>query len=318
MKALDQQKLDEPLQVVRMYYHLNLTTEEIGEQLGLSRSRVSRLLTWAKEQGLIEFRIHDHRHQGLELERRIEQQYHVPRVLVVPVLPDASDTERTSKVTAFAAHYLNSIIKPGDIIGLAWGATISELARKLIPRPLPDMQVVQINGSGNSGHGVTYAAAIVTAFADNYCARSSLLPIPAYFDHPETKEAMFRERLITRVREEAARASIVLYSIGVPDAQSYIYNSGYLEQEHLQELEHEGIVGDIATMFFRSDGTYEDIQVNRRSSGPDLASLQRHPHSICIVAGDKKCQAIRAAIRGKFMNTLIIDSATARQLLSSE
>ncbi|UQN08238.1 sugar-binding transcriptional regulator [Deinococcus sp. QL22] len=310
--------LDEPLQVARMYYHLNLKTEEIAEQLGLSRSRVSRLLSLAKEQGLVEFRIHDHRQQGLELERHIEQQYEVPRVLVVPVLPDASVAARTAKVTAFAAHYLNSIIQPGDIIGLAWGATISELATKLIPRPLPHMQVVQINGSGNSGHGFTYAAAIITAFAENYCARSSLLPIPAYFDHAETKEAMFRERLITRVRDEAARASIVLYSIGVPDAQSYIYSSGYLEQDNLRELHQEGVVGDIATMFFREDGTYRDIRINRRSSGPELASLRQHRHSICIVAGDKKCAAIRAALRGKFMKTLIVDSATARQLLGPE
>jgi DNA-binding transcriptional regulator LsrR (DeoR family) len=74
-------------------------------------------------------------------------------------------------------------------------------------------------------------------------------------------------------------------------------------------------VGDIATVFFRADGSYLDLAMNERSSGPDLLALGARKASVCIVAGEKKAAAVRAALTGGFMNTLIVDEPTARLLL---
>ncbi len=165
--------------------------------------------------------------------------------------------------------------------------------------------------------GLTYAADIVSAFAENYAAAAHLLPIPAFFDDPLTKEAMFRERSIQRVRAVAASAAIAVFSIGVPDADSYVYRAGYVEDRELATLRADGVVGDIATVFFRADGSYRDIEMNRRSSGPDLAGLARHQHSVCIVAGEKKLAGVRGALKGAFFNTLIIDEPTAEALVGA-
>ena len=51
--------LGEAVRVARMYYYGERTTQEIAEELGVSRSRVSRLLKLAKEEGLVEIRIVD-------------------------------------------------------------------------------------------------------------------------------------------------------------------------------------------------------------------------------------------------------------------
>src|SRR5690606_10093368 len=177
------------------------------------------------------------------------------------------------------------------------------------------IDVIQMNGSGNSGLGITYASDIVTAFAENYGARPHLLPIPAYFDDPATKEAMFRERSIARTRALAAEADIAIFSIGVPDADSYVYRAGYVEQAELDALRGQGVVGDIATVFFREDGSYDDIAMNGRSSGPDLASLASHRHAVCLVAGENKIPGVVGALRGGFLNTLVIDEPTAEALL---
>lgn len=311
----DDAAFEDALRVARMYYHLGHTTTEIARQLGVARPTVSRLLSWARSHGLVEFKILDHRERQLELESRLEAAFGVRDVKVVPVHPDTDITVRQHAVASFTGHYLNSLMEPGKTLTLAWGATVSLLAGRLIPKPLKDARVVQMNGSGNSGMGITYAADIVAAFADNYAAKAHLLPIPAYFDDPETKAAMFRERAIARPRALAANADIALFSIGVPDADSYVYRAGYVEQEELDALRAQGVVGDIATVFFRADGTYDDIAMNGRSSGPDLKSLAGHDHAICVVAGENKIPGVVGALRGGFLNTLVIDSPTGEALL---
>ncbi|HLR45534.1 MAG TPA: sugar-binding transcriptional regulator [Deinococcales bacterium] len=304
------------LKVARMYYLLDLTTTEIAEQLGLTRPAVSRLLTWARSNGLVEYRINDHAQVRLGLEQALEERWGLREVKVVPVHPDAPIAEQTQAVTQYAANHLSGLIGAGTVLAVAWGATVSQVAASLTPRPEPGMNVVQLTGSGNnnSGHGVTDATRIISQFARNWHGHGHLLPIPAYFDDPATKEAMYRERVVRRVRNLASRADIVLFSIGVPDANSYIYRAGYIESSELQDLRGEGVVGDIATVFFREDGSYADIGMNSRSTGPDLKSLRNHPYSICVLAGRNKLPALRGALRGGFLNTLILDEGTALRL----
>src|SRR5690606_24791401 len=86
----------------------------------------------------------------------------------------------------------------------------------------------------------------------------------------------------------------------------------------LDALRTQGVVGDIGTVFFRADGSYDDIALNRRSSGPELASLARHRHAVCLVAGEDKLAGVRGALRGGFRNTLEIDEPSAAALRASE
>lgn len=314
-EAQDARTFEDALRVARMYYTQDFTTGEIAQRLGVSRPKVSRLLTWAKQNGLVEIRVRDHREHQWSLERELEARHGVERVKVVPLPPSADEAASFDAVTRFAAHYLDGLMRQRTTLALAWGNTVAQVGRTLVRKPAPGSHVVQMSGSGNSGTGITYAADIVMRFADTFDATPALLPMPAYFDDPATKEAVFRERSIRRVRELAFAADVELFSIGVPDADSYIYRAGYVERDDLDALRADGVVGDVATMFFRADGSWEDVAMNARSSGPPLSTLARCPHAICVVEGSRKRDGILGALRGGFMNTLIVDEPTARSLL---
>ncbi|WP_346732452.1 sugar-binding domain-containing protein [Deinococcus radiodurans] len=74
-------------------------------------------------------------------------------------------------------------------------------------------------------------------------------------------------------------------------------------------------MGDIATMFFRADGSWDGLSLNARSSGPDLALIRDHPNTACIVADPGKAAALRAALDGGLLRTLIVDETTAAGVL---
>lgn len=312
--------LSDAVRIARMYYYQERTTQEIASELGLSRSKVSRLLKFAKAQGLVEIRVIDPNTQARALEGLIQSHFNVPEVHVVDVPETASEQEWLDRVATVAAAYLNTLMTDGAILAMAWGTTVSAISKRLSPKPLKNVQVVQLNGSGNTHDaGLLYSAEILRHFSEAYQAKTHTFPVPTFFDYSETKKALWLERSVQRILNLQAQASILLYSIGAFEAgvPSHVYTGGYLESTDLVELKREAVVGDIATVFFRADGSYHDIPINARASGPDLNLFTHVENAVCVISGSGKVAGLRAALAGGYLKKLIIDEPTARLLYTS-
>ncbi len=306
--------------VARLYYYQEMTTTDIARELKLSRSKVSRLLSFARDNGLVEIHIHDPREHSKQLESLLKERFGLQRAQVVSVPETAGEQEWLQRVASHAAAYLNTVVASNMVIGLAWGNTVNAIVSRLTPKATVNVDVVQLNGSGTAQSMTNaFSSEIIMQFAANYDARPQPFPVPAFFEYPETKTALWRERSVRRLLDLQQRSDIMLFSLGAFSATipSQIHSGGYLEPQDLESVIADGVVGDIATVFFRADGSYSDIALNARTSGPDLALFRRVKHSICVASGLGKIDAIRAALRGGFMNELIIDEPSARLLLSS-
>ena len=86
----------------------------------------------------------------------------------------------------------------------------------------------------------------------------------------------------------------------------------------MRELEVDGVIGDLATVFFRRDGSWEDVRINKRASGPPLSLYSSVERAICVVSGRNKVPGLRAALRAGMMTDLIVDEPTAHDLVSRE
>lgn len=312
------QTAQESLEVAKLYYYSGLTTEEIARELKVSRPKVSRLLSYAKEKGLVEITIHDTDQSLAPFSRSIKDLFNLNTVQIVSVPEVLGEMLWLERVAKHAANYLNSILQPGMTVGLAWGTTLSEISEHLIPKAISKLSFVQLNGSGNTyTFDNSYAARIIQGFADNYHARVYLFPVPTFFDFPETKNAMWRERSIERIVDMQSSADVLLYSIGAVAAgvPSHVYSGGYLESKDLKELKREGVIGDLATVFYRKDGSYKDISINARASGPPLELYHGAQHSICVVSGRAKVPGLYAALQAGYVRDLIVDEPTARLLM---
>lgn len=306
------------VRVARMYYFQNMTTAAIAEEIGTSRATVSRMLSYALEHGLVEIRIHNPAEQTGSLENTIRDHFQLGSVQVAPVPSNASDEDALRLVAIQAASYLNTLVRPSTILGLAWGKTIRAIANHLTPHPVHDMDVVQLNGSATGATIVNdFGESIVARFAQNFGARAHSFHVPAFFDYPETRQYLWRERSIQAIHRLQDNATILLFSIGADQTGSHIHTGGYLDAKDREGIRHDNVVGDIATVFFRGDGSWRDVALNARSSGPDLDHFQDADHSICVVCGKGKIPGLKAALLGGFINELIIDEPTARLLADS-
>lgn len=302
-----------------MYYDEGQTMDAIASAFGISRSTVSRLLRDAREEGIVRITL---RPPGVrrvaDLRSAITQRYGV-RTHVVPTRSDSSERERLRAVAADAAGVVEDLLQPDQVVGIAWGTTVTAVVEQLAPRPVLGAQIVQLNGAVNTeGSGLANVSTVLDRAASRWAATVHPFPVPAFFDYPSTREAMWRERSVRRVLEMQRRCRLAVFGVGAFDSEvpSQVHASGYLTDEDLAQLRSDGAVGDVCTVFLRADGSWRDVRMNTRCSGPSPAALASIPRRVLVASGARKAVPLRAALRADCATDLVLDEATAARLLS--
>ena len=331
-----------------MYYVQGETMEVIAHHLGVSRSTVSRLLARARQEGVVRVSLVQPGGAG-SLEGRMAQVFGV-RTHIVPVREGTTEIHRLQQVASVAAAHMVDLIEAlaeqagnggpqaqdpagsgsegsvqgrgsgGVVVGVAWGTTMSEVSAALPSRSVPGLTVVQLNGASDPVREGPSAGEVLSRMRLSLGARTISFPVPAFFDHVATREAMWSERSVKRVLAVTRRASLAVFGVGALDAlngalPSQVYEGGHLTARDQAVLRRQNVVGDVCTVLLRSDGSWRDVTLNARATGPTPAQLSRIPRRLCVAAGTGKARALLAALRARTATDLIVDDATARAVL---
>lgn len=205
-----------------------------------------------------------------------------------------------------------------SVIGIAWGVTSSTVVRYLQPKPLAGSTVVQMNGGTNQwSSGIPYVGEILQSVGDAFGSRVVYFPVPAFFDYAETKSAMWRERSVQNVIGLQRRLDVAVFGVGCLNARvpSHVYTAGYMDDDDKRALAADGVVGDVATVLLREDGSWKDIAFNERASGLTPSELARVPRRFCVVADPSRAAAVVGALRAGTTTDLVIDNGTAQAVL---
>ncbi|MBT9677354.1 sugar-binding transcriptional regulator [Levilactobacillus brevis] len=306
------ERLGQALTVAKMYYQAGQSQSQIAQRMGISRPTVSRLLQFAREQGLVRIQIVDPVQDVQTLERALTRAYDVEVHVVATQLTPVNDVLTT--VGEYAAHYLEQIVHEHDVIGIGWGKTIYAIGSSLQPDTLTGVEVIQLKGSVSYSTEQTYAYESIDAFANAFHAVPQYLPLPVIFDHQQTKELVEAERHIQYLLALGEKANIAIYSVGTVRSNALVFQLGYLQEAEKEALQQQA-VGDIFSRYIDEQGQIVNPELNERTIGIDLDSLKQKEHSILVAAGDAKVPAVRAALLGGYPNCLIIDQHAAAQLL---
>ena len=319
LSAASDTRVRDALHAAQLYYMQDLTMDAIAVELRTSRSSVSRLLSFARASGLVDIRVRSPLAAPDQLEEEFLRRYSVS-AQIVPVPDQMSDVDRLERVAMSAARILGEYFDSNMTMGIAWGSTVSAVSRHLVAKQTHNSQIVQLNGAANyRTTGILYASEILSRFGAAYGAYVQQFPVPAFFDDPATKLALWRERSIRRVLDIQAGMDVALFGLGSPSAEvpSHVFSGGYLTREDFRALTRQGVVGDVATVFYRGDGSYDDLPLNARSSGPDLGMLRRVSRRVCVVSGTAKVASLRGALEAGIVTDLIVDEGTARALVEA-
>jgi deoxyribonucleoside regulator len=96
-----------------------------------------------------------------------------------------------------------------------------------------------------------------------------------------------------------------------------VYVGGYLDEADLAAVKAAGAVGDVCTTFFRLNGSYTDLAINARGSGPDLSRLAAVPRRLCVVSELGRVSGTIGALRAGVISDLVIDEPTAAAVLTA-
>ena len=346
--AADPGGLMRAYEAASMYYVQGETMEVIAHHLRVSRSTVSRLLARARQEGVVRVTLVQPGGAG-SLEGRMTQAFGV-RTHIVPVREGTTEIHRLQQVASVAAAHMVDLIEAlaeqagnsgpqaqdpagpggegsvqgrgsgGVVVGVAWGTTMSEVSAALPSRSVPGLTVVQLNGASDPVREGPSAGEVLSRMRLSLGARTISFPVPAFFDHVATREAMWSERSVKRVLSVVRRASLAVFGVGALDAlngalPSQVYEGGHLTARDQTVLRRQNVVGDVCTVLLRSDGSWRDVTLNARATGPTPAQLSRIPRRLCVAAGTGKARALLAALRARTATDLIVDDATARAVL---
>ena len=156
-------------------------------------------------------------------------------VVFSPVPEYATITEYISK---YAAEYMEKTVKNGDIVGVSWGMTMYEIARKIVPQHVKGVEVVQLKGGISHSSVNTYANETIALFADAFQTTPRNLPLPVIFDNAVTKELVEQDRHIHHIIEMGKQANIAIFTVGTVRDEALLFRLGYFDKDETSLLKN--------------------------------------------------------------------------------
>ncbi|MFL7839059.1 MAG: sugar-binding transcriptional regulator [Candidatus Promineifilaceae bacterium] len=303
------------VKVAKQYFEAGLTQQQIAHSLRISRSTVSRLLTKAREDGIVQISIEVPPGIHPELEKTIEQKFDLVEAIVVETLDYNSPDSIAGELGRAAAGYLERTIQDKDTIGFAWGITMKAMVDTMPPKNLPGVNVFQMNGGltpqSTDIHGISLTRNLATRLGGT----AYMLQAPGVADTPQTQQMFMSDAQVRQVFDLADTANMAFFGIGALAHDSLWGQAGLLTNGVMAELQSLGAVGDVMSRYFDADGKLVNSSLCRRVVGLPIDQLMKINRRIGAAGGRDKFEPILAALRGQYVNVLITDQITAQKLI---
>jgi len=296
--------------VAWLYYLENLTQAEIGERLGLTRARVNRMLSEARESGLVRISLNSKFAGCAEIEQKLKNQFELHDVVIVPTPEDAKDV--ASVIGMAAGIYLSRFLEENRLsgIGIGWGATLRETIRHVTPAQYSSLWITSMMGGLSRGLELN-TFEIAGELARRLHAQCSYLAAPIYAGSARSRDTILEQEVFKDVLARIEKIELALLSIGDLSPRSLLVRHGLPPDVSPDDLRKAGAVGDVLGQFVDEKGKPVAHGINKRALALPLDRLSKVKTVMLIAGGTNKTKIIAAVLRGKIGNVLISDEKTA-------
>ena len=194
------------IKIAYWYHTLGMTQDEIAKRLSFTRQKVNQIINSLVDLGIVNISIQGYERDNIELECQLEDRFGLKQAVIAT---DYGERDTVLyKVANVAAQYLNDTIRQGDVIGVSWGRTLSEVVNQMVYHKRSDCRVVQLMGAQNIEQKVEKSDEIARNLANKLDCPSNMLYAPVVVEHEMTKQMLRGIRV--KSKEELAKR-IYLY-----------------------------------------------------------------------------------------------------------
>jgi len=304
---MDQTQYEESLMIkTAWYYYLeNMTQQQISELLGISRMRVVKLLDKARNTGIIQFKIREDSANRMHLEKKLIDMFGLKDTYIAPPPPNENATNEN--IARAAAMYISERLDDNTFINMGYGDTPSRVLNNLATITEHPISVVSLTG------GVSYY--LPNNMSTVFNAKLYLIPSPLLVSSKDVVDAIRNEASVVEISRMVQLSSMSVVGIGGIENNATVIKSGILSQSDFLYLKMKGAVGDILCHFIDKDGNLVETNIEDRLISTPLSTLRSLNNVIGVAAGEHKVEAIKAVLRGGYIDILITDESTAIKLL---
>ena len=298
-----------------LYYMEDMTQDQIAVALGLTRVRVLKILTAARQSGLVQIRVTSSLSHCVELERAVEKKWGVERAIIIPKPMDEART--SALIGSMLGAYLSDELADNMTIGLGWGETLNACLPSLNALALKGVNIISLLG-GLSKVGAYNPTEFAWRFADKVGANCYLMAAPIYAPDKLIHDGLMNHPGIVEVCRRAEHLDLAIVSVGHLNPGSTLAGLEVLDQETLDALQKAGAVGDFFCRFIDKDGQPIDHPINDRVVAVDIASVHAAKKKILASGGAQKKLGVAASLKVVKPTVLITDETVAEYLMTPD
>lgn len=288
------------------YYFEGVTQQKVADLMGISRMRVIKLLDKARQTGIIQFKLRKDGERRMQLERALMEAYGLKDAFIVPAA--ISKSQVNAIIAEAASMYISERLTANSVINIGYGDTPSRILNNLATLAESTLTCVSLTG------GVSYY--LPDTRSNVFNAKLHLIPAPLLASSKEMAEAMRQEASVMEISRMISLSQLSVIGIGAMHESATIFKTGILNHNDYLYLHMQGAAGDLLSHFIDREGQLLDTPLEDRLISTPLPTLKSLQNVIGVAAGDSKVEAIRAALRGKYLDVLITDDRTAARLMA--
>jgi DNA-binding transcriptional regulator LsrR (DeoR family) len=299
--------------IARRFYVQGSSKLEIGDEFGISRFKVARMIDLARESGLVRIEFDLPLPVDLALCDEVRSAYGLERALVLERAPEKEPKmEMRRRIGTLAADLLAEIVTKDDVLGLAWARSVNAMTEAV--RSLPGCPIVQLCGvqagtemRDRSVETVRRVAAV--SGGDAY-------PIfgPLVLPDRRTAETLRRQPGIAETFARFRHLTKAVVSIGAwQPGESTVYDA--LQPAEREAIGKRGATAEVTARLFDSDGNELSTGLAHHVLAISAEELRRVPEVIALGYSAPKAQAVDAVLRSGMVSTLVTDAAAATGIL---
>lgn len=301
------------LEVARAYHLHDRSKVQIAADTGLSRWQVARVLDDARASGLVQIHVGDPGTTDDTIGARLAERLGIDHAVVVGRSRGLGLEPTPDTVGQALAELLTGLVRPGDRLGMAWSRVIEAVPAHL--GRLAPCDVVQLAGALTFSGDRLGSVEVIRQVAR--VAGGTAYPVyaPLIAANGETARSLMDSPEIGDVLERARHLDVAVVGIGTwtREGSSIL---PLLPQEIAVATELAGAAGVVIGRVYDADGAALDAGADERIVGVTLADLVAVPHVVATSTGAHRADAVRAAVRGGFVRTLVVDEPLAHALLA--